>query len=263
MFSLDIIHALKRSSVLQLSAVCILDLCSSTNDYLLSRKPPPKAKFNLCVAARQRAGRGRHAKSWHSDHNGIYLSVSWQANSDAMNDGWLLLMTAVRLAEMLHALGVSEIGVKWPNDLYYKGAKLAGILLEYCGNAAVMGIGLNIATPLDVAEKSGINWIGLEQTGIVVPSYADLVASVVDVALAVHQRIDIAERKRRFAAFDILYNRSIEIENRGTKTFGVARGIDEKAHLLVDSDGQVDAYNYGEISVRDDGIIDRCGQQPL
>ena len=252
MFSLDIIHALGHSSVSRLSAVCVLDLCSSTNDYLLSRKPPPKAKFNLCVAARQHAGRGRRAKSWSSAHNGVYLSVSWQASSVKTNDGWLPLMTAVRLAERLHVLGVSEIGVKWPNDLYYKGAKLAGILLEYSGNSSVMGIGLNIAIPTDAVNKPDVNWTGLEQTGIVVPAYADLVAMVVDAALAINERINIAERERRFSAFDILYNRSVEINNRGTKTFGVVRGIDEKAHLLVDSGGQVDAYNYGEISVRND-----------
>ncbi len=260
---MDIIHALRRSSVLRLSAVCVLDLCSSTNDYLLSRKPPPKAKFNLCVAARQSAGRGRHAKTWSSNHNGVYLSVSWQACPSTANDGWLPLMTAVRLAEKLHTLGVSGIGVKWPNDLYYKDAKLAGILLEYSGNSAVMGIGLNVATPLDAVNKPDVNWIGLEQTGIVVPPYADLVALVVDTALAIDERIGIAERKRRFSAFDILYNRSVEIDDRGTKTLGVARGIDEKAHLLVNSDGQVDAYNYGEISVRNDRITDRCRQQPL
>ena len=260
---MDIIHALEHSSVSRLSAVCVLDLCSSTNDYLLSRKPPPKAKFNLCVAARQCAGRGRRAKSWSSDHNGVYLSVSWQASSAKTNNGCLALMTAVRLAEKLHALGVSEIGVKWPNDLYYKDAKLAGILLEYSGNSAVMGIGLNVATPADAVNKPDVNWIGLEQTGIVMPAYADLVAVVVDAALAIDEQIGIAERKRRFSVFDILYNRSVEIDHQGTKTLGVARGIDEKGHLLVDSGGQVDAYNYGEISVRNDRITDRCRQQPL
>ena len=263
MFSLDIIHALKRSSVSRLSAVCVLDLCSSTNDYLLSRKLPPKTKFNLCVAARQYAGRGRRAKSWSSDHNGVYLSVSWQASPGIKTDGWLPLMTAVRLAEKLHALGVSEIGVKWPNDLYYKSAKLAGILLEYSGNLVVMGIGLNIATPLDAVSKPDASWTGLEQTGIVVPSYVDLVAMAVDTALAVDERVGIAERKRRFSTFDMLYNQSVEIDDQGTKILGIALGIDEKAHLLVDSDGQVDIYNYGEISVRNDRITDRCRQQPL
>ena len=263
MFSLDIIHALRCSSISRLSAVCILDICSSTNDYLLSRKPPPKAKFNLCIATRQSAGRGRRAKSWSSDHNGVYLSVSWQASPGTANDGWLPLMTAVRLAEKLRALRVSEIGVKWPNDLYYKDAKLAGILLEYSTNLAVMGIGLNIATPPDTVNKPDVNWIGLEQTGVVVPAYADLVALVVDAALTIDERVDIAKRKQRFSAFDMLYNRSIEIDDQGTKTPGVARGIDEKAHLIVDSGGQVDVYNYGEISIRNDRITDRCRQQSL
>ena len=256
----DIIQTLRHLPASKLSAVSILDVCSSTNDYLLSRELPPKAQFNLCVAIRQSAGRGRFAKTWSSAHSGIYLSVSWQVGSKITRDGWLLLMTAVRLAENLNALGISGIGVKWPNDLYYQGAKLAGMLLEHSGNLAVMGIGLNIATPSDEMKESNANWIGLDQSDIVVPTYSELVALVVEAALAINEEIDVAEGEQRFANLDILYNRAVEIDNEGTKISGVARGIDEKARLLVDRNGQVDAYNYGEISIRNDRITDRCRQ---
>lgn len=254
----DIIRTLGLSCTSQLSVVSILDSCSSTNDYLLSCKLPPSNQFNLCVAVKQNAGRGRRAKTWSSAHSGIYLSVSWRVGSEIINQGWLLLMTAVRLAENLKALGVCKLGVKWPNDLYYKDAKLAGMLLEQRGNTAIMGIGLNIETPSE--EQSNRRWIGLDQTGIAMPTYSELVASVVNAALAVHQPLDFVEDKQRFSELDILYNRAVEIEYKDTKISGIARGIDEKAHLLIDNNEQVLAYNYGEISIRHDGIIDRCRQ---
>ena len=262
-YPIDIIHSLKPFSLLGLAGVSVLDMCPSTNDYLLSREPPIRTKFNLCVARTQSAGRGRYGKIWYSDHDGIYLSVSWQAIPNTTNKGWLLLIAAVRLAESLQVLGISDIGIKWPNDLYYKNAKLAGILIEQRGNTMVMGIGLNIETPSATINGTGINWAGLDRTGIVVPTYTELLALVLDAALGVRDPIDFNEGKKRFSKFDVLYNRSIEINKKGKGISAVARGIDRKARLLVDNKGQLSAYDYAEISINNDGIINRCRQQPL
>lgn len=38
-----------------------------------------------------------------------------------------------------------DLCLKWPNDLLYDGAKLAGILLEREGDAVAVGIGVNLA----------------------------------------------------------------------------------------------------------------------
>ncbi|MXX99128.1 MAG: biotin--[acetyl-CoA-carboxylase] ligase [Gammaproteobacteria bacterium] len=260
---IDIVRSLESAAPAPLQRVSVLDLCTSTNDYLLSRRPPIKDKFNLCVAAAQSAGRGRHGKTWCSNHRGVYLSVSWRVVSNLTNGGWLLLMTAVRLAESLRVLGISDISIKWPNDLYYKDAKLAGMLIEQRNKTAVMGLGLNIATPPATAPEAKTSWVGLEQTGIAVPRYSELIALVATAALAVGEQIDFDEGKRRFSEFDMLYNRSVEINKQGKKISAVAQGIDRQARLLVDNEGQIDAYGYGEISVHNDGITDRCRQQPL
>ena len=248
----NIIRCLEASSSSLLGGVFILDLCASTNDYLLSRTPPAQDKFNLCVARTQSAGRGRRGKTWHSEHDGIYLSVAWRTRTSPINDGWLLLMTALRLAESLQAMGVSNIGIKWPNDLYYKNAKMAGVLLELHGNSAVMGIGLNITTPIGAINQSKVNWIGLDQTGVNMPTYTELVALVANVAMDVGKQITFDEGKKIFSKFDILYNRSVEIERKGKKILGIAKGIDRQARLLVDHKGQLEAHNHVEISIYND-----------
>ncbi|MBC6414627.1 MAG: biotin--[acetyl-CoA-carboxylase] ligase [Chromatiales bacterium] len=237
-----------------------MDRCSSTNDYLLYRPPPPQDKFNLCVAYTQSAGRGRHGKTWHSDHPGIYLSVSWQVTDQITNDGWLLLTTAMRLAESLQALGIRDLGIKWPNDLYYKNAKLAGMLIELHGDIAIMGIGLNITTPNQAVNDSKIHWVGLDKTTIAMPTYTQLLTLVVTAVLKVCKPIIVKENKELFSKFDVLYNQSIEIEHKGKKVSVIAKGIDHKARLLVEYNGQIKAYSYAETKVYNDQIIDRYRQ---
>ena len=58
---------------------------------------------------------------------------------------------ALHEAVSLHAPGVR---IKWPNDLVADGAKLAGILLERAGDAAVIGIGVNLAWAPELAGRA-------------------------------------------------------------------------------------------------------------
>lgn len=249
----NIIYSLAPSFREQLATVSVLDTVSSTNDYLLSRKRPSAGQFNLCVAFSQNAGKGRHGRLWSSDYGGIYLSVAWCLPPTSYNV-WIGLMCAVRLAERLTARGSlledMPIGVKWPNDLYYRGAKFAGILSEYRVGLAVLGIGLNIMTPKHPTADREIDWIGLDKAGISMASYCDLLVIVAESALSVNNHCRFEECHRRFAKFDLLYNQSIEVCGKYSSVQGVAKGVDEHGCLLVQKGRQLRSYDLDEVSVR-------------
>lgn len=124
-----------------------LDSCESTNAEALARLDVSGLKA-VCAHA-QTAGRGRQGRRWYSDSA---LCLSWIARPpcEIAHGGLLPLMAAVVLAEYCEALGTTAT-VKWPNDLLIDGRKLAGILCEARTDrarwAAVVGIGLNVATP--------------------------------------------------------------------------------------------------------------------
>ena len=64
----------------------------------------------------------------------------------------LALRCGLYAAEALQPLAPAPIGVKWPNDLYLSGRKLAGILIEtrWRGTSpdwVAIGFGLNLAPP--------------------------------------------------------------------------------------------------------------------
>ena len=126
-----------------------LDSCQSTNDEAAERLDD--LTLDAVASAHQTEGRGRAGRTWYSPVNsGLYLSVIGRPQFSQRHGGWVPLLTAVSVAEVLQEKGVS-VTLKWPNDVIVDGKKLAGILCEARGNPSewtvVIGIGLNIFKP--------------------------------------------------------------------------------------------------------------------
>ena len=111
----------------------------------------------LIIADQQTAGRGTQGRRWTSSPGaGIWLALIERV-ADPRALEVLALRCGLYAAESLDGLASGSIGVKWPNDLYVGGRKLAGILIEIRWRGAVaewvaIGFGLNVLAPaLDTA----------------------------------------------------------------------------------------------------------------
>jgi BirA family biotin operon repressor/biotin-[acetyl-CoA-carboxylase] ligase len=101
----------------------------------------------VVTAAEQTAGRGRQGRSWTAPAGKALL---YSAVLRPLDEGHLLLPLTAPLAvcEAAEELepGV-ECAIKWPNDVWIDGRKLAGVLIEAKPQDgwAVIGVGLNLA----------------------------------------------------------------------------------------------------------------------
>ncbi len=108
------------------------------------------------VADEQTAGRGRRGRAWVSPKGNLHASVLMIDPCAPAVASQLGFVAGVALARAARDLGATDTGLKWPNDLMYRGAKCAGILVEGIGlgaqrAACVAGIGVNCAyAPQDV-----------------------------------------------------------------------------------------------------------------
>lgn len=69
----------------------------------------------------------------------------------------LALVAGVALAKAVAALAPGiDAQLKWPNDLLIDGAKCAGILMERTGNSVVIGIGVNLITAPELADRATV-----------------------------------------------------------------------------------------------------------
>jgi BirA family biotin operon repressor/biotin-[acetyl-CoA-carboxylase] ligase len=127
-----------------------LPATDSTNDVALACAADGAEEGTVVVADEQRAGRGRHGRHWHSPAgSNLYCSVVLRPTEERRRWPELSWVTAAALADALRGLGVAGLSIKYPNDVYVAGRKVAGILLETrVGPAApaavVAGIGVNV-----------------------------------------------------------------------------------------------------------------------
>jgi len=107
------------------------------------------------VADRQSEGRGRQGRSW-LDAPGNFMGstvVNLQAHDPLPASLSFVAAMAAYEVVVSHLAAPQTLVIKWPNDLMLAGAKLSGILLERVGDAAVIGIGVNLAAAPELADR--------------------------------------------------------------------------------------------------------------
>lgn len=135
----------------------IVSETGSTNSDLLERlrSGARVAEGHWLIADRQSAGRGRQGRAW-SDGSGNFMGSTLVHRQPADPPApTLALLAGLALYEAALPLlpDGQALHLKWPNDLLYGRAKLAGILLEGQGDAVVVGIGVNLAQAPDLPGR--------------------------------------------------------------------------------------------------------------
>jgi BirA family transcriptional regulator, biotin operon repressor / biotin---[acetyl-CoA-carboxylase] ligase len=221
----------------------------STNSELMRRARAGRCEPVLLATDRQSAGRGRLGRAWASEPG---ASLTFSLGLPLAPGDWsgLSLAVGVAVAEALHP----DIRLKWPNDLWLRDRKLAGILIETAGSApagaeryAVIGIGINVAprareglsTPPAALQEVLPD---LDAAAALQRVAAPLVRAVLD-----FQREGYAPFRRRFAARDLLAGRGLVLSDGTT---GMGAGTDERGGLLVHTAGAVKTILSSEVSVR-------------
>ncbi|QSX37458.1 bifunctional biotin--[acetyl-CoA-carboxylase] ligase/biotin operon repressor BirA [Shewanella sedimentimangrovi] len=232
------------------------DETDSTNAFMLQHADELESG-DLCVAEYQSSGRGRRGRSWVSPYGShLYFSLFWSLPELSKAMG-LSLVAGCALAKVLADLGVEELGLKWPNDLYFQGRKLAGILVEIKGQAdgecqLVIGIGVNLAMPTNQAEKIDQPWSDLQSTERVPDKTALTLAlhSQLCRDLELFEREGLGAFQSRWSAADEFAGKPVELLMADRRVAGICRGIDEQGALLLETDAGLQSFIGGEISLR-------------
>lgn len=129
----------------------VLDDTVSTNSALAQWAMEGAPHGATLIAARQHSGRGRQGRHWSSPPGNLYVSWLLRPRRAMAEMAPLSLITGLSVATALRdGLGVTEAGLKWPNDVWIGRRKVAGVLLESRVHPAptiVVGLGLNLRTP--------------------------------------------------------------------------------------------------------------------
>lgn len=256
-----------------LLAVQVEKTVDSTNNVLKSYAVAGESRDLVLLSEEQSAGRGRRGRSFFSpEGTGIYLSLLLHPDVTPEESAMLTTLTAAAAAVAIEAVTGVETQIKWVNDVFVRGKKIAGILTEASlepGKSSpeyvVVGIGFNLYMPED-----GFPEELREVAGSILESSkhlknlrnrlaAEFLISFMEYYRTFPGRSYLEEYRRRCFAIGRRV-RILEPEGapgKSAERAGLGReyakvlGIDEECHLQVQyDDGTVELLSGGEISIR-------------
>ncbi|MEP6671656.1 MAG: biotin--[acetyl-CoA-carboxylase] ligase [Chthoniobacter sp.] len=232
---------------------------ASTNDSATQRGRQGSAGGLVIFAERQTAGRGRFGRAWASaPYRGLWFSLLLRP--EFPTNAWPRLTTwaAVSLAATIESSLGLAVSIKWPNDIFLSGKKIAGILAESGTDVngqpfAVVGIGVNVNHapgdfPAELAGKAAsLNMVTgrtIDRPTLAANLLRDLDARLPQIASAFPDMI--AEAARR----SLLLGRWVQVQSGHTIMEGRAEELDADGHLVLrGSNGSLNRLSAGEVTV--------------
>ncbi len=208
----------------------------------------------------QTDGRGRRDHSFYSPAGaGIYMSVIIRPKESISVLSTFPIRASLAVTRAIDSLCGLNVQIKWPNDLYWNGKKLCGILTNYSASAedgmleyVVIGIGINVGRAV---YPETIPAVSLEEAAGEAPSRHALIALV----------LEELERSWEKGTLDLLCSEEIQsYEERmscygdfvtleylsGEREEGRVLGITPEGFLHLQAGEREKVLKNGEVSLR-------------
>lgn len=252
-------EAINDRAAALISSLEIHDQIDSTNRYLVERSQNHALSGSVCFAEYQTAGKGRRGRQWVSPYGcNIYLSILWRFQQGPAAISGLSLAVGVAVIRALKQHQINDIGLKWPNDIYSRGKKLGGILIEVSGETdgpccAVIGLGLNLFVPETDAQGINQAWTDLTKiTGqhrLFRNKLAGTLLNHLLPVIADYEGVGIKAHLDEWRSYDCLSGQAATLFIGQQQFEGRVRGIDNNGMLLIERpDGTVQTFASGEVS---------------
>jgi len=230
----------------------VLESTDSTNDYLTKLAFSKDVK--VCIAREQTAGKGQYHRVWLSKKDSsVLLSLRYPFSTKVVLNG-LSLAVGLSVIDVLECVyNVNHLKLKWPNDIYFKDQKIAGILIENSvkndQQSVVIGLGLNHQLGADF--ECDTPWTDLSNICSTLPNLVDLHEKLINSLLKSCQRFEqhgFSTFKAQWHQHDYLLGKQLELNYQDQKIIGTANGVNEHGALIIKTNNAViEAYSSEQI----------------
>lgn len=233
--------------------IIFLPVCHSTND-VLSDKVKSESAFEgtVVITSHQTAGKGQMGNRWEAEPGqNLTFSVLFHPSFlPIQKQFFLAVFTSLALADVLDQY-ISDVSIKWPNDIYIKDKKIGGILIENTMKGEVIdcsisGIGLNV-NQKQFEEKKAVSLAMVTQTPV---DLEKLLAHILEALehyylLLKAAKYDLLKTAYLHRLYRYQEYHLFEINQQRVK--GMIVGVNEEGKLAVDVGGKVYYFGMKEI----------------
>lgn len=221
------------------------DEIDSTNAYCKSHADLLE-DLSFVSASYQSAGRGRNERNWKANKGENLLFSVLLKNGPMLACGpFFSLVSSVAVSKVLERYGLKP-SIKWPNDVYVSGKKIAGILLEGVGSSClIIGIGINV----NQNDFQGEYRVSPTSLSLELRRSVDLSSFREEMFSSLEEELRRCNEKESFLSYykehDYLLGK--QVRYRGEEW--VVQGVDDNFALLLGNGKKTISVISGEISL--------------
>jgi BirA family biotin operon repressor/biotin-[acetyl-CoA-carboxylase] ligase len=193
----------------------------------------------IIVADHQTTGRGRLGRRWLDAAGEALLMTAIVDHAHATVDH-LMLASCCGLAQAIERVAGVKVQIRWPNDLLIEGGKVAGILVETIGRAALIGIGVNVASSPDRLPDDKDSPTRLVASLAAAGRMVDRLTLLDAVAQELHRALRETDDRSLVEVWKqraSLLEQRVAVRSGGTPYEGRVIDVDPQAGLMLLSDG--------------------------
>lgn len=214
-----------------------LDTIFSTQDYIIENYASQKTNF-LVSCETQSNGNGQHGKKWDSFTGTLCCSFTLRPNK-------VITITSLEVAVLIQKFIFKKFKkitqVKWPNDIYFEGSKVSGILIKIKSGTCLTGVGINIHKSDTITDYSHS---GLLQNNIF---FCKRSLSEQLYLFILENRLSAQEVISNWEASSIHMNKLVTIKDAHSETTGIFVGVGKDGEALISVKNEIKKIYSGSL----------------
>lgn len=239
--------------------IIIKNSLDSTNNYGKSLLIENPSHGTTIIANEQTNGRGRKGRYFFSPKDtGIYMSIILKPELISLDSPLkVTIATAVALTKSIDELCNKNTLIKWVNDIYIDGKKIAGILTEATTDFEsgtiqniIIGIGINFNTSIFPEELLPIARSIFSKEDYSV-NRNELIARIINEIMDIIRDLNNENIIKKYREKSFLIGRDIVFYEKENEIFARVLDINENGYLLVETtSGSKKTLSAGEVNIK-------------
>jgi BirA family biotin operon repressor/biotin-[acetyl-CoA-carboxylase] ligase len=229
-----------------------LQIVDSSHKFAVRLIDGGKAEECVIIAKNQTDGVGRRGRLWESYEGNLFASIIKKIPQDE-NFGRVSLAVARAVHKAIARYVPDELYLHWPNDIYYKKSKIAGILIATANSWSVISVGADVNAAPNMPRAAclkdicGVDNISTEE--VLENILIELDKCFEDLSL-----FGFSSIKNYWLRYINETDCKVTIRNGLDSLTGIFRGIDDSGRLILEKDGRNLFISTGDMFLNMEGI---------
>ena len=211
-------------------------------------------KATWIIANKQTSGKGRNNNKWVSEEGNFYGSYVTPINLEYKKIPFISCIASLSVYDAIKSFLPNNdlLKIKWPNDILYYDAKLAGILIENSlsegKSFSIIGIGINLKNSPDINKHKTTSIKSIIGNEVMLKDIFGKLDSNINNNLNILNSDNVSKLIKLYKNNCWKLREQVRFLHNNIEFEGILDDITDTFEILINVNGELKKFNSGELT---------------